>query len=171
MRYEELLKELRRFFYAEWKGDNHLESRVDVIALVEYCLELSKGTDDIRDFAKALGMEVIPNSRFAKKYPPFALRKKRDYYRESPPEESRIFHDDGEDKFYILIDDALSKGTQQEIIAYDIAALLLDYVPWERKFQGEHKAEKEDFVAYLLGHMKEEDDPETPDELVVEVLN
>lgn len=76
MRYEELLKELRRFFYAEWKGDNHLESRVDVIALVEYCLELSKGTDDIRDFAKVLGMEVIPNSRFAKKISTFRIKEK-----------------------------------------------------------------------------------------------
>lgn len=168
MRYEELLAEVHEFFQRD--GFSWDKCRVDVRSMVDKCFELGGRQTDIRAFAKELGMEVIPNSQFAKKYPPFALRAKRDYYKVSPPEESRILHDEEEDKFYILIDDALSKGAQQEIIAYDIAALLLDYYPWERKFRGERKEEVDEFVARLLGYMKEEDDPETPDELDIEVV-
>lgn len=170
MRYKELLEKIERFFYIGRYGNIDYKAGADTTALAEYCLDLSKRTDDIKVFAKTLGIEVIPNSRFAKKYPPFALRQKRDEYKVSPPEESRLFYDPNQDIFYILIDDALSKGTQQEIIAYDIATLLLEYyTPWDKTIDERRKEDKDDFVAYLLGYMKEEDETETPDELVVEV--
>lgn len=142
---------------------------------IDLCVGLVECTErktDIYSFAKVLGIKIIPNSQFSKKYPPFALIDRKSYWKVCGPEESRIFHDGESGTFYIVIDDALSKGTQREIIAYDISRILLEYHEWEPHFDDwtpEKERRRNEFVAYLLGFLELEDEPETPDELVIEV--
>lgn len=84
--------------------------------VIDLCIELVECTErktDIYSFAKVLGIKIIPNSQFSKKYPPFALIARKSYWKVCGPEESRIFHDGESGTFYIVIDDALSKGTQR----------------------------------------------------------
>lgn len=124
-------------------------------------------------FAEGLGIGIILNSQMKRRIPFFALKAQRNsliWYKDSP-EESRIYYDQKEDRWYILVDDAFSRGTQREIIAYDIARIVLCHYDKYSSISDRDKHEREDeFVLRLLELLDVYDEPETPDELVVEVV-
>lgn len=162
-------KFMETLYEATYPIERNFKKAIDLcIGLVE-CTERKA---DIYSFAKVLGIKIIPNSQFSKKYPPFALKRGKGKWKVESQGESKIFHDDESGSFYIVIDDALSRGTQREIIAYDIARIILEYQDCFAMF-GEWTPEQEErrdaFVSYLLGFLELEEEPETPDELVIEV--
>ena len=143
--------------------------------LAARCLHLGGYGKDVFDFAEGLGIGIILNSQMARRVPFLALKGEKStlkyYGYKDDPEESRIYYDQKEDKWYILINDAYSRGTQREIIAYDIARIVLLHVDEDYGLNDWEKHEREDvFVSYLLPYLKDYDEPETPDELVVEVV-
>lgn len=142
--------------------------------LAERCFDLSGRKRDVFAFAEGLGIGIILNSQMERRVPFLAMKAQRcrleTYGYKDDPEESRIYYDQKEDRWYIHIDDAFSKGTQREIIAYDVAKIVLvsDYkTKYDLLYKSEAREQEDEFVSCLLGLLDVYDEPETPDELEV----